>query len=586
MVDNPYFQWLAIPLEEQPPHFYRLLGLPLYESDMGAITQAADRRIAFVKAFQTGADAEIAYRVLNELMRARTCLLSMVSKWEYDRRLQEHFAALAAAQAAAVVAPPLQTPASDASYAAEEPLQSIPGLSPQPTALRRRRKVAMLPLVVSAVILGLICMVGIAAWRVLASRDDGSGPSSLTWRRTQDAREQELTLQARGQATGVEAGLTVSEKANLQELLNQARAAMTARDMDKADRCTRAAVNVARGDERALAGRVRTLFKWVDLFWQLVGTEIRHFEPGRELHLEGMVVAVVETEGDDFTVRAEGRNRRFAMHRLPPKIAEAIANGRLSESGDDRELCLGAFWAVDRWGDRALGRRHWEQAGEAGRMLMAELPFISPVDSARPDEWGEVVSGRPPEKEKSASAPLATPPAAAPSVPTGRQPQPDPTAAAKAAKIVEQTFGLVGALSALERTELVAKLCRTAQTEGDAATRWALYRAAVDQAVKVANPDDICKSIDALDEHFAVDALELKTKMLWTAYRSDRGAAYRDALVKQCAALLTVAMNCQNYAAAEYAVRVAILGAQTSKDLSEVARLEKLANKIRAEKGH
>ena len=43
-------------------------------------------------------------------------------------------------------------------------------------------------------------------------------------------------------------------------------------------------------------------------------------------------------------------------------------------------------------------------------------------------------------------------------------------------------------------------------------------------------------------------------------------------------------MNCQNYAAAEYAVRVAIFGAQTSKDLREVARLEKLAKKIRAER--
>ena len=130
-VHDPYLQWLGIPPEEQPPHLYRLLGLPLYESDMEAIANAADRRIAFVKAFQTGPDAEIAYRVLSELMQARTCLLSMVSKWEYDRRLQEHFAALAAAaEAAAASAPPRQTSTTtDAPDAAEDPLRAIPGLS-------------------------------------------------------------------------------------------------------------------------------------------------------------------------------------------------------------------------------------------------------------------------------------------------------------------------------------------------------------------------------------------------------------------------------------------------------------------------
>jgi hypothetical protein len=585
-IHDPYLQWLGIPREEQPPHLYRLLGLPLYESDMEAIAQAADRRIAFVKAFQTGPDAEIAYRIMNELTQARTCLLSMVSKWEYDRRLQEHFAALAAAAETAAAAAGVQTPTRDASVAAEEPLHAIPGLSLQRPPLRRRRKVAMVPLLVSAAIFGLICVVSIAAWQVLANRDDGSGQRSLLiGRLTRDAREQELTLQARGQANGVEADLTATEKLNLKELLNQGRAAMTARDMEKADRCTLAAVNMARGDDRALANRVRTLFKWADLFWQLVGDEIRHFEPGRELHLGGTIVAVVETQGEEFTIRAEGRNHRVAFRQLSPKIAEAIALSRLSESGDDRELCLGAFWAMDRWGDRELARRHWEQAGDSGRALMPELQLAPPVELPRPDDWGAVANGWPPEKQKPEPAPLATPAAVAPTVPEGRQPAPDAATVAKAEKIVEQTFALVGALSAKERAELVVKLCQTGKSESDPAARFALYHAAVEQAVKVGDPEQICKCIDALDEHFAIDALLMKTKMLWAAYRSDRTVAYREATVKQCSALLTVAMNCQNYAAADYAVRVAMLGAQTSKDLSEAGRLEKLAKKIRAEKG-
>ncbi len=586
-VHDPYLEWLGIPPEEQPPHLYRLLGLPLYESDMEAIAEAADRRIAFVKAFQTGPDAEIAYRVLNQLTQARACLLSMVSKWEYDRRLQEHFAALAAAaEAAAAAAPAVQAPTTDAASAAEEPLQAIPGLSLQRLPLRRRRKVATVPLLVSGAILGLICVVGVAAWQVLANRDNGSAQRSLLiWRQTRDAREQELTLQARGQANGVEADLTAAEKTNLQELLSLGRAAMTARDMEKADRCTLAAVNMARGNDRALAGRVRTLFRWVDLFWQIVGTEVRHFEAGRELHLGGTIVAVVETQGEEFTIHAEGRNYRLTLRQLPPKIAEAIALGRLSESGDDRELCLGAFWAMDRWGDRELARRHWEQAGDGGRVLMPELQLASPVESRRPDDWGAVAKGRPLEKQQPESAPLAAPAAVAHAVPEGRQPGPDAAAVAKAERIVEETFGLSGAMSAKGRAELLVKLCQTAKSESDPAARFALYQAAVLQAVKIGDPEEICKCIDTFDEHFAVDALLMKTKMLWTAYRSDRAVAYREALVKQCSALLIVAMNCQNYAAADYAVRVGLLGAQTSKDLSEAGRLERLAKKIRAEMG-
>ncbi len=584
-VYDPYLQWLGIPPQEQPPHLYRLLGLPLYESDMEAIAKAADQRIAFVKAFQTGPYAEAAYRILNELMQARVCLLSLVSKWDYDRRLQEHFAALSAT---AQAAPPVQTTTTEVPYAVEEPLHSIPGVPLRRLPLRRRRKIAVVPLLISGAIVGLIGVVGLVAWNVIANPDGQAGQRSLLpWRRTRDAREQELTLQARGLANGAEAELDALGKANLQELLHGGRAAMAARDMEKADRYTQAAVNMARGDaDRALAGRGRSLFKWVDLFWKLVGSEIRRFEIGGELHLDGAIVAIVEAQGDEFTIHAEGRNRRFTLKQLPPKIAEAIALRGLSDRGNERELCVGAFWAMDRWGDRELARRHWEQAGEVGRTLMPELQEAPPLEPGRPDDWGAVVRNVPSAQEKLASAPLATPDSAAPAVPEGRVPEPDATAVAKAEKTVAQTFALARARDTQGRTELVAKLCQTAKRESDPAARYALYRVAAELAVKIGDPEEICKCIDAIDEHFTVDALLMKTRMLWTAYRSDRTVAYREALAKHCAALLTVAMNCQDYAAADYAVRVALLGARAAKNHGEAARLEKLGEKIRAEKGN
>ncbi len=44
---DPYHQWLGIPPHEQPPHFYRLLGLQRFESDPIVIGNAALGRPPF-----------------------------------------------------------------------------------------------------------------------------------------------------------------------------------------------------------------------------------------------------------------------------------------------------------------------------------------------------------------------------------------------------------------------------------------------------------------------------------------------------------------------------------------------------------
>ncbi len=51
---DPYTVWLDIPLQEQPPHHYRLLGIGLYENDAAVIEAAADRQMAYVKTHASG----------------------------------------------------------------------------------------------------------------------------------------------------------------------------------------------------------------------------------------------------------------------------------------------------------------------------------------------------------------------------------------------------------------------------------------------------------------------------------------------------------------------------------------------------
>jgi hypothetical protein len=88
---DPYHRWLGIPPTEQPPTYYRLLGLALFESEPEVIRDAAEQRIAHVRNYQLGQYSALSQQILNELAGAKACLLDAASKAEYDKSLQPHW---------------------------------------------------------------------------------------------------------------------------------------------------------------------------------------------------------------------------------------------------------------------------------------------------------------------------------------------------------------------------------------------------------------------------------------------------------------------------------------------------------------
>ncbi len=108
---NPYYKWLAIPLDQQPPHHYRLLGVTPLESSADVIANAADQRMAFVRTFQAGPKSALSQKLLNEIAAARVVLLDPKRKAAYDRALKSQLDAAQAAAAAPVPPPPLSTAA-------------------------------------------------------------------------------------------------------------------------------------------------------------------------------------------------------------------------------------------------------------------------------------------------------------------------------------------------------------------------------------------------------------------------------------------------------------------------------------------
>ena len=84
---DPYHQWLGIPPDEQPPDYYRLLGIRREEDDPVVIENAADRQMAHLKTFQAGPRSADSQRLLNEVAAARVCLLNPSKKNAYDQQI-------------------------------------------------------------------------------------------------------------------------------------------------------------------------------------------------------------------------------------------------------------------------------------------------------------------------------------------------------------------------------------------------------------------------------------------------------------------------------------------------------------------
>lgn len=89
---DPYHRWLGIPPKHQPPDHYRLLGLERFESDPEVIRDAAEQRMAHVRTYQLGPNSDLSQKILNELGRAKACLLNPKEKAAYDAGLRSDVA--------------------------------------------------------------------------------------------------------------------------------------------------------------------------------------------------------------------------------------------------------------------------------------------------------------------------------------------------------------------------------------------------------------------------------------------------------------------------------------------------------------
>ncbi|MEI8376428.1 MAG: SUMF1/EgtB/PvdO family nonheme iron enzyme [Planctomycetota bacterium] len=137
---DPYHQWLAIPLKDQPPNHYRILGVELFESNTDVIAHAADKQMSHIRSFQTGKHSNLSQKLLNEIATAKICLLNPEKKDVYDQKLRQQAAPVAPAAHAPPVAPSPVAPSPVAALQTGElDFLEAPAIAPKAT-LRAKPK--------------------------------------------------------------------------------------------------------------------------------------------------------------------------------------------------------------------------------------------------------------------------------------------------------------------------------------------------------------------------------------------------------------------------------------------------------------
>ena len=81
-------QWLGISPAERPITHYRMLGIANFEANSDVIRAAVQQRTRLLQPHQLGPDRDAANKLLQEVAKASSCLLSPSSKVDYDHALR------------------------------------------------------------------------------------------------------------------------------------------------------------------------------------------------------------------------------------------------------------------------------------------------------------------------------------------------------------------------------------------------------------------------------------------------------------------------------------------------------------------
>jgi hypothetical protein len=629
-VFDPYRKWLGIPESELPPSLYRLLGLVDFESDPDVISHAADRCMAHVRTFQSGARAELSQRVLNELAQARNCLLDPQRRQAYDLALRRQ--RLAAPPAVAPMAMPISpmAPVAVASQPgmaypiAGSPMMGVPvagsatGLldAPDLSSSRRassvssrvRRKSSPVPMLLAmfAVVVGL--GIGLIVWlsqrnatasieRQPAPATPQVTPKTYVIKRPRadgDATGEVLTPlgdrpDGEGRTKRPSGGTPVvdvrssnemrergerAEPTTVAEAIEEARLSMSRGNPFRAKRMLEMAATLSPTEEqRQRIANLSQMQEYLHAFHVALAAGAEKLEPGRnfliDLGTRQVPVTFVEFErqnGRRLVFESEGKRMTHRIDSLPADWAMPIARPMLDAKSPASRLAIATFLAMAFNGDRDLARQMWESLITEG---VADPKLARELDLPLSDKIVRSVAA-PTETKPPGEEKM--PPKEAPSgellpVPSGVD-----LAEAKRKFRDDYRDKVSKARSAADKAalagELVAKAAEITDNENSdkGAYRYVLQQEAIELLVDQGNATEFAKLIDALATEYEVDVLAAKAEAFGKASAAASSAEQGEALYLATAEVFSTAKELKRYDVAERLARVAAKCAERAQD--------------------
>lgn len=86
---DPYYYFLGIGRKHQPADHYRILGVEQFEPNIEIIEMAADRQMAHLHRHEASDHSDDVAKLMNEVSRARLCLLNPSKRATYDAELRD-----------------------------------------------------------------------------------------------------------------------------------------------------------------------------------------------------------------------------------------------------------------------------------------------------------------------------------------------------------------------------------------------------------------------------------------------------------------------------------------------------------------
>jgi hypothetical protein len=156
-----------------------------------------------------------------------------------------------------------------------------------------------------------------------------------------------------------------------------ARRNMAQRDLDAAERDLAAGRSAAFvPSEREECDRLEMILALLRAYWTAVRSGWNTLEPGEELPINNATYTVVKVEPTSLLLRSAGKETAFTLESLTGDLAETLASRHLDANSPSIFLCIGAFHAMDRFGDKQQASALWDQAANAGMNLAPLMPEL------------------------------------------------------------------------------------------------------------------------------------------------------------------------------------------------------------------